>query len=38
MHRRFRACVYEFLTTVTVDVHKVVIQSSFGVIQRHKVS
>ena len=36
MCRRFHACVYEFLTTVTEgvvhSVHKVVAQSSFGVI------
>ena len=36
MHRRCRACAYEFLTTVTEGVvhgvHKVVIQSSYGVI------
>ena len=40
--RRFRACAYEFLTTVTegvvYGVHKVVIRSSFVVIRRHKVS
>ena len=42
MRRRFCACVDEFLTTVTIGVvHgvcKVVIRSSFGVIQQHKVS
>ena len=35
MRRQFRACTYEFLTTATKGVvhgvHKVVIQSSFGV-------
>ena len=40
--RRFRACAYEFLTTVTKGVvhgvHKVMIWSSFCVIQRHKVT
>ena len=42
MCRRFRACTYELLTVVTEGVvhgvHKVVIQSSFGVTRRHKVS
>ena len=42
MRRRFRPCAYEFLTMVTKGVvhcvHKVVIQSSFGLIRRHKVS
>ena len=42
MGRRFLACTYEFLTMVTKgvvhSVHKVVIRSSFGAIQRHKVS
>ena len=42
MCRRFHACAYEFLTTVTEGVvhgvHKVVIRSSFGVIRQHKVS
>ena len=37
MHRQFRACTYESLTTVTVAVvhavHKVVIWPSFCVIQ-----
>ena len=37
MRRHF--CAYDFLTTVTKDVvhgvHKVVIRSSFGVIQRN---
>ena len=39
---RFRACAYEFLTSVTKGVvhgvHKVVIWSSFGVIGKQKVS
>ena len=42
MSRRFCTCTYEFRSTVTEgvvhSVHKIVIQSSFGVIQRHKVS
>ena len=42
MCRRFRACVYKFVSIVTKDVvhgvHKVVIQSSFSVIRQHKVS
>ena len=42
MHRRFCVCAYEFLNTVSKGVvhcvHKVVIQSSFGEIQEHKVS
>ena len=42
VRRRFRTCAYEFLTTVTEGVvhgvHKIVNWSSFGVIQRHKVS
>ena len=41
VRRRFCACTYEFLTTVTErvthSVHKVVIWSSFGVIWRQKV-
>ena len=41
MRRQFHAWTYEFLSTVTEDVvhgvHKVVIRSSFSVIQRHKV-
>ena len=40
MRRQFHSCAYEFPTTVTTGVvhgvHKVVIQSSFGVIWRHK--
>ena len=42
MCRRFRACMYEFLTIVTEsvvhDVHKVVIWLSFGIIWQHKLS
>ena len=42
MRRQFLARTYEFLTMVTEgvvhSVCKVVIRSSFGVIQRHKVS
>ena len=42
MRRQFRACAYEMPTTVTKGVvhgvHKVVIQSSFGLIWQHKVS
>ena len=42
MWRRFCACVYEFLTTITEglvhSVHKLVIRSSFGVIRRHNLS
>ena len=42
MRRRFRACTYEFLSTVAEGmvngVYKVVIRLSFSVIQRHKVS
>ena len=38
MHRQFCVCTYEFLTMVTEGVahgvHKVMIRSSFGVIQR----
>ena len=40
MHRSFCACAYHFLTTVTEgvvhSVHRVVIQSSSGIIQQHK--
>ena len=42
MYGQFRASVYEFMIMVTKGVvhgvHKVVIQSSFGVIYQHKVS
>ena len=42
MRRRFHACAYEFLTTVSKsvvhDVHNVVIQLYSGVIWQHKVS
>ena len=42
MRRRFRTCTYEFLAMVTEGVvhgvHKVLIQLSFIVIQKHKVS
>ena len=41
MRRRFCACMYKFLTTVTEGVvhgvYKVVIQLSFGAIRQHKV-
>ena len=41
MVRQFRACAYEFLTTVTKGVvhgvNKVVIRSSFGVTWQHNV-
>ena len=42
MRRRFCACTYEFLSTVTEGVvhgvHKVVIRLSFGVTRQPKVS